>query len=62
VPPEPWVNQVDYRVTAAKIAARIMTAIGELPPRQREVVTLRDVQCMSSDEVCRALDIGQGTQ
>ena len=62
VPPEPWVNQVEDRVTAAKMVARIMTAIGELPPRQREVVTLRDVQCMSSAEVCRALDISQANQ
>lgn len=49
-------------MTAAKIAARIMTAIGELPPRQREVVILRDVQCMSSEEVCSALDISQANQ
>jgi RNA polymerase sigma-70 factor, ECF subfamily len=62
VPPEPWVNQVEDRVTAAKVAARIMAAIGELPPRQREVVTLRDVQCMSSEEVCSALDISQANQ
>jgi len=62
VPPEPWADRVEDRVTAAKIAARIMTAIGELPPRQREVVTLRDVQCMSSDEVCRTLDISQANQ
>jgi RNA polymerase sigma-70 factor, ECF subfamily len=62
VPPEPWADRVEDRVTAAKIAARIMTAIGELPPRQREVVTLRDVQRMSSDEVCRTLDISQANQ
>jgi RNA polymerase sigma-70 factor, ECF subfamily len=62
VPPEPWADRVEDKVTAAKIASRIMTAIGELPPRQREVVTLRDVQCMSSEEVCSALDISQANQ
>jgi RNA polymerase sigma-70 factor, ECF subfamily len=62
VPPEPWADRVEDKVTAAKIAARIMTAIGELPPRQREVVTLRDVQCMSSEEVCSVLDISQANQ
>jgi RNA polymerase sigma-70 factor, ECF subfamily len=62
VPPEPWADRVEDKVTAAKIAARIMTAIGELPPRQREVVTLRDVQCLSSEEVCSALDISQANQ
>lgn len=62
VPPEPWADQVLDRVTAAKMATRILTAIGELPPRQREVVTLRDVQGMSSEEVCSALDISQANQ
>jgi DNA-directed RNA polymerase specialized sigma24 family protein len=35
---------VDDQVVAAKISARILAAIDELPLRQREVVTLRDVQ------------------
>ena len=47
---------------AAKIAARILAAIGELPPRQREVVTLRDVQGMTSQEVCAVLDLSQANQ
>jgi RNA polymerase sigma-70 factor, ECF subfamily len=62
VPPESWADRVEDRVTAATIAARIMTALGELPLRQRQVVTLRDVQCLSSEEVCRALDISQANQ
>lgn len=62
VPPEPWADQVEDRLTAAKMATRILAAIDELPPRQREVVTLRDVQGMSSAEVCRALDISQANQ
>ena len=44
---------------AAKMATRVLAAIDELPPRQKEVVTLRDVQGMSSAEVCAALDISQ---
>lgn len=62
VPPEPWADQVEDRVMAAKMAARILVAIGELPPRQREVVTLRDVQGMNSAEVCSALDISEVNQ
>jgi RNA polymerase sigma-70 factor (ECF subfamily) len=62
VPPEPWAEQVEDKLTAAKIASRIRAAISELPPRQREVVTLRDVQGMSSAEVCSALDISEGNQ
>jgi RNA polymerase sigma-70 factor (ECF subfamily) len=62
VPPEPWADQVEDRVMAAKMAARILAAIGELPPRQREVVTLRDVQGLNSAEVCSALDISDANQ
>jgi len=62
VPPEPWADQVDDQVIAAKISARILAAIDELPLRQREVVTLRDVQGMSSGEVCAVLDISNANQ
>jgi RNA polymerase sigma-70 factor, ECF subfamily len=62
VPPEAWADQVDDQVAAAKIAARILAAIGELPLRQREVVTLRDVQGMGSGEVCAVLGISDANQ
>jgi RNA polymerase sigma-70 factor (ECF subfamily) len=62
VPPEPWADQVDDKAIAAKMAARILTAIDELPLQQREVVTLRDVQGLSSEEVCAVLDISQANQ
>lgn len=61
-PPEPWSDQVDDKVVAAKISARILAAIDELPPQQREVVTLRDVQGLSSGEVCAVLDISNANQ
>jgi RNA polymerase sigma-70 factor (ECF subfamily) len=62
VPPEPWTDQVDDKVIAAKISALLLTAIDDLPPRQREVVTLRDVQGISGEEVCAILDISQANQ
>ena len=34
----------------------------ELPARQREVVLLRDVEGMSSDEVCTVLALSEGNQ
>jgi len=33
-----------------------------LPPAQREVITLRDVQGFASDEVCNALGISESNQ
>ena len=61
-PPEPWAEQVDDKVIAAKISARILSAIDELPLQQREVVTLRDVKGLSSAEVCAVLDISNANQ
>jgi RNA polymerase sigma-70 factor (ECF subfamily) len=62
VSPEPWADQVDDRLIAVKMADRILTAIGDLPPRQGEVVTLRDVQGLSSEEVRAILDISDANQ
>jgi RNA polymerase sigma-70 factor (ECF subfamily) len=53
---------VDDKVIAAKISARILAAIDELPLRQREVVTLRDVQGLSSGEACAVLGISDANQ
>jgi RNA polymerase sigma-70 factor, ECF subfamily len=61
-PPEQWVEDIDDRLRAGKLAGRIRSAIEELPARQREVVTLRDVDGLSSDEVCHVLEISDGNQ
>jgi RNA polymerase sigma-70 factor, ECF subfamily len=61
-PPEPWTDLVDDRLTAAKMAAAVRIAMVELPVRQREVVTLRDLEGLSSDEVCSVLDITEANQ
>jgi RNA polymerase sigma-70 factor, ECF subfamily len=61
-PPEQWAEDIDDRLRAGKLAGRIRSAIEELPARQREVVTLRDVDGLSSDEVCHLLDISDGNQ
>lgn len=61
-PPEPWQDQVEDRVQAGKLANRIRSAIDELPDRQRQVVLLRDIEGMSSLEVCSVLDLSEGNQ
>ena len=40
----------------------IATAIAELPPAQRTVIALRDVEGWSAEEVCEALEISAGNQ
>ncbi len=49
-------------VLSAELRQRIQEAINELAPRQREVITLRDVQGWSSPEVCRTLRLSQANQ
>ena len=60
--PERWIEEADSRLDAAKLAGRLRSAIDELPDRQREVVTLRDIEGLSSDEVCSVLEISEGNQ
>jgi RNA polymerase sigma-70 factor, ECF subfamily len=40
----------------------IVAAIGELAGAQRTVLTLRDIEGWSSEEVCKALEITPGNQ
>jgi RNA polymerase sigma-70 factor, ECF subfamily len=61
-PPERWIEEAEGRTEAVKLADRIRTWIGELPARQREVVILRDLEEMSSGEVCAVLAISEGNQ
>jgi RNA polymerase sigma-70 factor (ECF subfamily) len=61
-PPEHWVEDSEDRLLAESLAEEIRAALEELPGRQREVVLLRDVDGLTSDEVCDVLDISEGNQ
>lgn len=60
--PQPWNDQPEERLMSREVLARIRSAIDALPPAQREVITLRDVEGWSSDEVRNALDISETNQ
>ena len=60
--PEPWAGLAEGRTTAAKMAARIAAAIDELPLQQKEVVTLRNLQCLTSGEAFAVLGISAANQ
>lgn len=61
-PPEHWIEAAEGRMAAGKLADRIRAWLDELPARQRQVVILRDIEEMSSDEVCGVLAISEVNQ
>ena len=61
-PPAHWTDEVIERITAPEVAARIRQLIDHLPLSQRQVVTLRDVEGLSSEEVSEILRITEGNQ
>jgi len=61
-PPEHWIEEAEDRIEAEKLAGLLKALVGGLPDRQREVVLLRDVEGMSSAEVCEVLAISEANQ
>jgi RNA polymerase sigma-70 factor (ECF subfamily) len=61
-PPEHWIETAERRMEAGKLAGQVRVWIDGLPARQREVVLLRDVEGMSSEDVCAVLALTEGNQ
>jgi RNA polymerase sigma-70 factor (ECF subfamily) len=61
VPPEPW-SEIDDRLEAASLMPLVREAIENLPDVQKQVVTLRDVEGLSSKDVCEVLSISDANQ
>jgi RNA polymerase sigma-70 factor (ECF subfamily) len=61
-PPEHWVEDSDDRLLAQGLTDELHAALVELPPHQREVVMLRDVDGLSGQEVCEVLEISEANQ
>jgi len=57
--PERW---TDERLADAEALTRIKAEIEKLPPNQRQVITLRDIEDWDSAEVCEALGISEANQ
>jgi RNA polymerase sigma-70 factor (ECF subfamily) len=60
--PVVWSDDVEDRLAAPAVAAGIRAAVEELPESQRQVVTLRDIEGLSSGDACAMLGITEGNQ
>lgn len=62
-PPRPWEQDTpEALLLSGEARARIQEAVDALPPNQRQVITLRDLEGWSSTEVCNALEITETNQ
>jgi len=62
-PPRPWEADTPEAVVGnAELLDLVQRAIEELPPRQRAVLVLRDVEHLDSEEACKLLDLSEGNQ
>ena len=61
-PPQRFDSLPEDQLLSAETIAVAQAAIAELPDAQRAVVTLRDVAGISSEDVCRELELSAGNQ
>lgn len=60
--PPRWDTLPVEHLESAEVAEQIRAAIEDLPPAQREVVSLRDIEGWSAEDVCNALGISSVNQ
>jgi RNA polymerase sigma-70 factor (ECF subfamily) len=60
--PRDWETMPEQRLLSRETRAKVQEAIEALPPQQREVITLRDVEGWSAAEVCNALEVSESNQ
>jgi RNA polymerase sigma-70 factor, ECF subfamily len=60
--PRSWAETPEQRLLGAETQRVIREAIELLPPVQRAVITLRDLEGYDSAEVCDALELTEGNQ
>jgi RNA polymerase sigma-70 factor (ECF subfamily) len=61
-PPSDWAQLPEERLLSQETLACVHEAIEALPPRQADVIVLRDVEGWQPEEICAALQISDGNQ
>jgi RNA polymerase sigma-70 factor (ECF subfamily) len=60
--PRRWDEIPEERLLSQETQTQLRKAIQVLPPNQRTVITLRDIEGWDSEEICRFLDISEVNQ
>ncbi len=60
--PNRWADLPEDRLLSSEVLDHIRHTIDSLPPNQRLVITLRDIDGLSSEEVCNILDVSDTNQ
>src|SRR5207248_11274009 len=60
--PQSWAEIPEDRLLSQETLSYIGRAIEQLPPNQREIIRLRDIEGWTSDEVCNVLGITETNQ
>jgi RNA polymerase sigma-70 factor (ECF subfamily) len=60
--PQSWEGMPEERALTGELRTQIEQAIAALPPNQREVITLRDVEGWSAEETCALLSLTEANQ
>jgi RNA polymerase sigma-70 factor (ECF subfamily) len=61
-PPARWDEVPEEHLTGRETLDALQTAIAGLPPAQRQVIVLRDVEGWDAEEVCDLLGLSEGNQ
>jgi RNA polymerase sigma-70 factor (ECF subfamily) len=62
LPPRAWGESSDAKLLADETLELIRRAIAKLPPAQQQVITLRDVEEWTAEDVCNVLMISETNQ
>lgn len=61
-PPHSWQSIPEDHYLSAELHAELLQVIDRLPPQQRAVISLRDLEGWSADEVCNTLNLSETNQ
>ncbi len=61
-PPANWNDMPENRLLSQETIARILSATEALPPSQRAVITLHDIEGWTAEDICNVLGISETNQ